>query len=290
MTITVFEQVYPSPSPTRRAVIRTAAIASPSPSPTPNRHTVREDDTLLEIALRYDVTLEALLAANPEVDPLSLQIGTPLVIPDMDGDASPPAPDAPPAPLRVAAPTCYPTPTDGTLCLGLVENNQDVPAERVTVHVQLLDAAGRSLAEQIAGPEQSYIEEAAFAPYRALFADVPEEDVASVVITLETAALTDTLDRRFVSLEITNEQLQPDGRQYLFTATLRNPSERGAASPRVVVTLRDAQKQVYGYRVWESDTDLLPGQQTDLRLNLLSLSNAPLEMGYTVHTEARALD
>ena len=290
LTITVFDQLDPTARPTRRNVVRTAAIASPSPSPTPTQYTVREGDTLLEIALRYEITLEALLAANRQVDPLSLQIGDVLVIPIGDESVTPPAPDAPPAPLNVTAPTCYSTVTGGTLCLGLVENTQDQPAGRVSVHVQLVDHDGESLAEQVTTLEQSYIAVGESAPYRALFPDIPEEIVASVVVTLETATLTGTIDRRYVALDVQNEQLQPDGLQYVFSAEIQNPTERRAAPPRAVVTLWDGSNQVYAYRVWQAEDNLLPGTQTAFQVAVLPLDNTDVDLRYNLHVEARALD
>ena len=289
MTITVFEQTFASPSATRRAVIRTAAIASPVPSPTPRSHIVRENETLSEIALRYDLSLEELLAANPQVDPLVLQIGQQLIIP-VEGQAGVSTTDTPPAPLVVQPPTCYSTAADGTLCLGIVENDQETPAERVSVRVQLLDAEDRPLGEQVAGLEQAYIAAGQTAPYRALFAEVPEQQVASVVVTLEGATLTDTIDRRFVVLDVREEQLQQDGPRYVFTAELYNGTTRTTAPPRAVVTLLDGSDQIYGYRVWQAENNLSPGGETQVRLSILPAAGGPLQPGYRLHVEARALD
>src|SRR5262245_47490901 len=59
-----------------------------SPSATPTRiylfHLVTADDTLISIAAKYNVTTEALLAANEIRDPNSLEEGKPLLIPPKD--------------------------------------------------------------------------------------------------------------------------------------------------------------------------------------------------------------
>ncbi|MGI6752440.1 MAG: LysM peptidoglycan-binding domain-containing protein [Anaerovoracaceae bacterium] len=44
-------------------------------------HVIVEGDTLYMIAKRHNVTLDALIASNPEVDPYNLQIGETLCIP-----------------------------------------------------------------------------------------------------------------------------------------------------------------------------------------------------------------
>ena len=44
-------------------------------------HTIRQGDTLLRIAQQYDISYNALVAANPGVQPENLQIGQQLCIP-----------------------------------------------------------------------------------------------------------------------------------------------------------------------------------------------------------------
>jgi N-acetylmuramoyl-L-alanine amidase len=61
-----------------------SATATPRQSTTAatRRHRVQPGETLSEIAQRYDVSLAALLAANPARDPNRVVVGTMLVIPD----------------------------------------------------------------------------------------------------------------------------------------------------------------------------------------------------------------
>ncbi len=67
--------------------------ASPSPTPAASTYVVQAGDTLSQIAQRFGVSLDALIAANSEnlPDPNDLQIGDELIIPA--GDATP-APSA----------------------------------------------------------------------------------------------------------------------------------------------------------------------------------------------------
>lgn len=44
-------------------------------------HVIREGDTLYMIAKEHHVTLEALMAANPSIDPYNMQIGAEICIP-----------------------------------------------------------------------------------------------------------------------------------------------------------------------------------------------------------------
>jgi LysM repeat protein len=66
--------------------VEATATATPEPFPESSlemtTYIVRKGDTLVAIAAKHNVTLEALRAANPEVtDPRKLQIGTKLNIP-----------------------------------------------------------------------------------------------------------------------------------------------------------------------------------------------------------------
>lgn len=78
----------------------------PYASPTPTLHLVQAGQTLGAIALRYGVTVEAILQANGLTDPNRLDVGQVLVIPV----AVPPTPTVPPSPT-VPPPTRPPLPT-----------------------------------------------------------------------------------------------------------------------------------------------------------------------------------
>jgi LysM repeat protein len=62
-----------------------AAPSTPAPTPTPPKqtvYTVRQGDTLLRIATRFGVTVEALRAANKNIkDPNKIAIGDKIIIP-----------------------------------------------------------------------------------------------------------------------------------------------------------------------------------------------------------------
>lgn len=89
-------------SPTASAASATSqarqqAQPTVAPVPTPRSYSVKQGDTLLAIATEFDISLEALQAANPGVDPRTLQIGQTLTIPS-PGAVNTPAPAASPQP------------------------------------------------------------------------------------------------------------------------------------------------------------------------------------------------
>jgi LysM repeat protein len=71
-----------SPAPSEAASPEPAASAAPSTPAGGKTYTVKKDDTLWDISLKFGVTLAALRAANPTiVDPRTLRAGTVLRIP-----------------------------------------------------------------------------------------------------------------------------------------------------------------------------------------------------------------
>jgi LysM repeat protein len=81
---------------------------TPLPTPTPSLYTIRAGDTLGQIAEQSRITLDALLAANPTVNPGALRVGDTLQIPaipaDFAGEATPT-----PVPFRVQEAACHAT-------------------------------------------------------------------------------------------------------------------------------------------------------------------------------------
>lgn len=83
---------------TRSAVRRPAAAATTAPaaadatqttaeaSSGPRAHQIASGDTFARLAMRYGVSVDAILEANPDADPRRLQIGQRIIIPDKTGD------------------------------------------------------------------------------------------------------------------------------------------------------------------------------------------------------------
>lgn len=98
------------PTPTATPVPPTATVPPPTATAAPaagnnaNKYRIRSGDTLSGIAQRFNVSLEALLAANRIAANATLRIGQELVIP---GAGAPLAPTATPKPR--ATPTTAPT-------------------------------------------------------------------------------------------------------------------------------------------------------------------------------------
>jgi hypothetical protein len=77
-----------SPSPSRPVATPSAEV-TPVPAPTAQVYVIKQKDTLSKVANQFGVTLDELLAANPEItDPNKISIGQQIIIPlAVDGGA-----------------------------------------------------------------------------------------------------------------------------------------------------------------------------------------------------------
>jgi len=161
LPLTPFQLSTSTPSPTTAStgleVIREpSATMRPLPSPTPLTYEVKQGDTMLAIALRYGVSLEAMQEANPDVDPNFLSVGTVLKVPaGQPGAALGTATEIPtvtPVTMEVDPPRCYPAGDGGFWCFAALHNNQTYAVEGVSGWIE---AAGESGSGEIHAKEAS---------------------------------------------------------------------------------------------------------------------------------------
>ena len=98
------------------------SFETPLPSPTPFAYEVQAGDTMSGIAFKFGVSLDELLAANPDISPNSMSIGTTLNIPSAPTNPTG-ASTSTPVPAPVKQIECYPTADMGMWCFVLVHND-----------------------------------------------------------------------------------------------------------------------------------------------------------------------
>jgi LysM repeat protein len=259
----------------------------PLPTTTPIRYSVVPGDTLLGIARRFGVGLDALRMANSslDLDPLALPVGQAILIPDPPFDASgqPILATAVPSGLLINQPTCYPTPTSTVLCLGLVHNSSVQPVGRVNLRVRLLRADGSLLADGDTGLEQAVIPANSSAPYHARFAAEWRDYSAvwSVLLSADTMPL-----HVWVTLLPEREDLRREAERYTVAALLRNTNPQPVQLRRAVLTLLDGAERVVGYRVLPLDQQVAVGETLALQLSAQAQSTAARHL---LHVEAEIL-
>jgi murein DD-endopeptidase MepM/ murein hydrolase activator NlpD len=224
---------------------------------------VQPGDTLLGIALQYDVTLEEIYQVNGVLKPELLMIGQSIVIP-VPGSVGKPAgdnsgaviaPTQPPLPVKVENAARYQTPVGSVWVLGEVFNSTDQPIENVQVRVALLDAAGQELASDAPFVALDAAPPGGRAPFSVLFSSPPDGviDFQAYVVRADQAY---NFDSRYASLQVSEVQTRTVGSQYGVSGKVSNTGASNAAGAHVVITLYDEQGRVTGFRQF-----VLPDEQ-----------------------------
>jgi len=124
--------IIPSQTPEPAEIDQTTPTPLPSPSPTPRTHTVTLGETFGTIATIYGVSVNALIQANPDVNPNAMTVGTVLIIPPViiNGEEQ----SAIPTPIGVTlqSPTCYEAMDKTIACFVMVTNSLEMAVEGVS--------------------------------------------------------------------------------------------------------------------------------------------------------------
>ncbi|MCL5612044.1 MAG: LysM peptidoglycan-binding domain-containing protein, partial [Chloroflexi bacterium] len=127
-------QPYQTMTPSATALQPDELVVSfetPLPTPTPFVYVVTSGDTLSQIAEKFNVSLDVLMAANPNVDPNSMSPGQKLNIPS--NPKNPTGKFTPtPVPFPVQQIACYPTSDRGMWCFVLAHNDSNDFMENIT--------------------------------------------------------------------------------------------------------------------------------------------------------------
>lgn len=282
-------QVRRLSTPTAPSRVAVAASPTPPPPQTPTAvvYIAQAGDTLLNIAARFGIRLEALRAANNDINPQNLQIGQELRIPNPPNtaDGLPILRTPTPPPLALPLPHCYETFSNRLLCLGLVENTLRAALERVVVRVQLYDWSGALIGTQDTVIEQRFIRPGESAPYRVLFAQERAGDVyaAAYLVRADHAAESAA---HLLDVRIRDESMDQLGGQYILSATLYNPGPQPADQLWMVVTLKDEQGALVGYRVLQSSEPLAPGEERAVRISVMPYADRA-SLSHSLYVEAR---
>jgi LysM repeat protein len=262
--------------------------ALPTPTPTPYTYQVKKGDTLLGIALYYGLTLEALQAANPKVNPNFLSVGTELVIPIAQASKLPTATPSPtPLPLPIDAPRCFPQGKVGAWCVAQVSNEQRYAVDNLQVWFSLADSSGTVLTRTQVTPLLDWIPAGDTLPFLAFF---PADHLPAAVQELTARAQLSGANPvpaqggRYLPLRarVSQVQISPDGLQadvqgqidYPQPATPQPtppPEQIKANVIWLLAVAYDAQGQVVGARRWEADKGLKPSGSMSFAVTAYSL-------------------
>ena len=283
-------------SPTTAALVRRATatpkpatpIPTPTftPSPTPIIHVIQKGDTLLGIANKYGITVEALQETNGIVDPRRLQLGQELIVPqdDFARTGGPPTPTPTPVDYAIENVGFYRTSVGSLWFLGEVHNTTTAPIEQVQVLVILQAEDYTELGRSSAFTVLDFIDSECRSPFAVLFEHPPEQFDRYQVVAL--AGVTTTHPgKRYEGVIALDYTGQPQGDTLAIGGTIKNDGNAAAEAITVVATGYDTNNRVVAVRAADCPlSQLRTDESAPFRMNLLS-SGDPI-VSYTVQVQA----
>jgi hypothetical protein len=264
-------QPYQTPSPSQTLAPLPAQTEVLLPTPTLFLDTVVLGDTLGAIADRFDVSLEALMAANPGIQPTALTVGTELIIPTGSGQPSEPTTTPASAPVRQAQ--CWPETSGGLWCFALIQNEYAETLENLSAQFALLAENGEELASQIAYAPLNILPPGAFMPLGVHF-PAPADPQAAPRVQVLTAIRLLPGDTRYlpVMLENTLVNVSADGRSAQISGRAMLTVLDGHANTLWVLAIAyDEAGNLVGFRRWEADATLAGGESATFDFLVSSL-------------------
>jgi LysM repeat protein len=263
-----------TPSATQPASTSVVGAAeTPLPSPTPFQYTVAAGDTLSQIAEKFNVSLDSLLAVNPGVDPNAMSVGSVLKIPSGQQNASGESTPTP-VPLPVDQVACHPTSDRGAWCFVLIHNDSTDLVENVTGRLTLLDTTGKLLAGQTALLPLDILPSGQALPLSVYFPpDVPLD--AKPQVQMLTAIRLLPGDRRYLSAAIGDTLVSVDwsGLNARVRGAVTLPADsRPAGEVWVAAVAYDAAGNVISVRRWESNAGLAAGGRLPFSFMISSIA------------------
>lgn len=268
---------YTSPTASQTPEVLSSTLEKPTqlptPTPRPIVYVIKEGDTMLAIAFKYGISLEALQSANPEVNARLLVVGTELIIPLEEVIPSIPI-TATPIPVQITQTKCHPA-LDGMWCFVNIRNDRSRPLENVSAEVVVQDSSGNFLTEGIAFGAINLLPVDEELPLVVFFPGRYPNDLflTSNILTVQ---LLPKNDNRYLNAWIEMEEI--DISKTGLSAQVRGAIGLPAKSPPgnltwILVVAYDNDKNVVGFRKFEQIERLEPGTSQNFNIQVFSLGS-----------------
>lgn len=250
-----------TPSRTPAPVDRTTPTPLPSPTPTMRSHTIRRGQDLGGIAYAYRVSLQALMDANPDVNPYLLVVGSTLNIPPsrvVVGQTPMPTPVS----VQLSPVHCNAGREGGAWCFAHVTNPQEFDIESVSAVIRIAGEQVDQVISQVAIAPLDLLPAGGTIPLAAYFPPVVPNEPLQASIELLTSLPVLAENERYVQVQIEDLRvaISEDGLSAEVSGELL-PGENEEANiiARVALVAYDGDGQVVGVRRWDSEAPLSAG-------------------------------
>lgn len=273
---------YPSNTPSATPLPTDYVSPTPSPTitptPTPIYYEVRQGDDMFGIAFFYGISPQAIMTANPTVNPRLMGAGTRLLIPitPVVGTTATATPEMSPTPtppyIVSQSPDCYPDAVGGLWCFLLLENRQGGALENVSAEVTL--EIGEETWNKVANMPLNLLPAGAALPLVVYFEGPVGEEYE---VTAEVNFLLPVMpnDARYLTVELDQSiDFSRDGRRADIFGSATLPAD--GADPQYLwinATGYDDSGRVVAVRRWESPEEVLSaGDTIPFEFSLYSLA------------------
>ncbi len=225
-------------------------VNTPVPIATPFIYIVQEGDTFSELAEKFHISQDDLRAANPDVQPNSMSIGTNLLIPG-NSSALTGASTPTPVPAPVTQSICHPTADDSLWCFALIQNNTSGFLENVSAQITLGNQTN-----SIAFTPLDIIPPNSAMPVYVFFPNTPAEMGINPQVQIISAIQLSANPPRYLKADLHNTVAQIDwsGRTAQLSGEIVLPAESPAATQVWVAAVAyDKNGQVVGVKRWEGE-------------------------------------
>jgi len=289
---------YPSDTPFATHLLTGFSSPTPSatitPTATPVYYEVQLGDDMYSIGWLFDVSPEAIMTANPTVDPRAMSVGTTLLIPitpmpEVSANATQTLEStAAPDPSDLGEPDCYSDSLGGLWCFVLFENTQNSAQENVSAVITLSN--DDQTQQETAILPLNLLPAGTSLPLVAYFhAPILEGFTTSARLDFSLPVMAD--DQRYLDVEIGEQNVaySDDGSMAVASGVIQLPEDGpDAAYVWVSAAAFNVDGHIVAVRRWDSTAAVPAGQDLPFELTLYSLGGAISRVDLVV--EAPAVD
>lgn len=283
-TLRLFPSVTPTETPLPTGYVTATSSPTITPTPTPVYYEVQSGDDMYAIAFYYGLEPQAIMTANPDVDPNAMTVGMQLVIPITPSPepSATPTPNATTAEIEPTATTtqavtlqdadCYPDAAGGLWCFILATNENDADRENVSALVTLSD--GEISQQETAIMPLNLLPAGESLPLIAYFQG-PLPAQYSIAAELEFYLPVMPDDDRYLAVDILVEVMDynEDGDIAFVSGTLGLTDDQADAQYLwVSATALDAEGHIVAARRWEATDPLSAGSELPFEIMLYSFA------------------